>query len=245
MARLLVSVRDATEAAVALAAGVDLLDLKEPRAGALGAVSADIVREVAGLIDARTPLSVACGELLDGAANGPNLFSSETLSGVSYAKVGLAGCASRADWPELWRQFASALPHGTQPVAVAYVDAAHAAAPPIESVLEITAPLGARALLLDTWGKSHGGLLNHVTLPYLAEILSTTKRRGMLTVLGGSLDLATIEKLLPLVPDVIAVRGAACADRREGNVDRVKICGLVELLRRHNSPELHDPKSKF
>lgn len=232
MARLLVSVRDAAEAAIALAAGVDLLDLKEPRAGALGAVPADVVREVTQLVAARVPLSVAGGELLDWSANSARRFSCDTLSGVSFAKVGLAGCAVRAEWPELWRQFASALPPDTQAVAVAYVDAAHAAAPPIESVLEITAPLGAKALLLDTWGKSHGGLLEHVPLPQLAEILTAAKRRNLLTVLGGSLTAATIEKLLPLAPDVIAVRGAACEFQREGNVDRVKICGLVELLRR-------------
>lgn len=236
MARLLVSVRDAAEAAITLAAGVDLLDLKEPRAGALGAVPSEVVREVTQLVAGHVPVSVACGELLDWSTNVAGRFSRGALAGVSFAKVGLAGCALRAEWPELWQQFASALPPGTQPVAVAYVDAAHAAAPPIESVLEITAPLGAKALLLDTWGKSHGGLLDHVSLPHLAEILSAAQRRNLLTVLGGSLVPATIEKLLPLAPDVIAVRGAACEFQREGNVDRVKICGLAELLRRQNSP---------
>jgi len=50
---------------------------------------------------------------------------------------------------------------------------------------------------------------------------------GCLIVLAGSLTKRTIAKLLPLEPDFVAVRGAACAGRRDGNLDPRKVRRLV------------------
>ena len=44
--RMLVSVRDVAEAREAVRAGVDLIDLKEPAAGALGGLALPVIREV-------------------------------------------------------------------------------------------------------------------------------------------------------------------------------------------------------
>ena len=44
--RLLVSVASATEASAALAGGADVIDAKNPLAGALGAVSVGVLREI-------------------------------------------------------------------------------------------------------------------------------------------------------------------------------------------------------
>jgi uncharacterized protein (UPF0264 family) len=239
MTRLLVSVRDLAEAEIALAAGVDLLDLKEPRVGALGAVADAIVKDVVTMVAGRVPVSVACGELLD------RDCETAALNGVSFAKVGLAGCALREDWPTGWQEFARSLPHGTSPVAVAYVDATHAASPVLTSVLEKTAPLGARALLLDTWGKSHGGLLDHVSYDELQRVIQSAHAHGMIVVLGGSLVPATIARVLPLAPDVVAVRGAACAGRRDDSLDRDKVDGLVRLLRQQSFRNPQHAKTKL
>ena len=52
MTQFLASVRDVSEAAIALAAGADIVDLKEPSRGALGAVEpatiAAVLRHIAG-----------------------------------------------------------------------------------------------------------------------------------------------------------------------------------------------------
>ena len=65
MTRLLVSVRSADEALQAVAAGVDLVDVKEPSRGSLGRAdwsqTLAILRAVAG----RRPVSAALGELVD------------------------------------------------------------------------------------------------------------------------------------------------------------------------------------
>lgn len=227
MTRLLISVRDASEARLALEAGVDLIDLKEPSAGALGAVAPSIANEVVALVAGRVPVSMACGELLDSLASGEG----ELPEGMAYAKLGLAGCADRPDWPRQWGDRVRRFSPTVNPVAVAYVDAVRAGSPQVLAVIEHTAKWGARALLLDTCHKDRGGLLDWLSVHELRGAIAAARGRQMLVVLGGSLDARSIEAVLPLEPDVVAVRGAACRGGRQGPIDREKLFGLVRLLR--------------
>jgi uncharacterized protein (UPF0264 family) len=64
MTKLLVSVRSAEEAGLAIAGGADLIDVKEPLEGSLGAASPTVIDEVLDRVGGRGPVSVACGELL-------------------------------------------------------------------------------------------------------------------------------------------------------------------------------------
>ena len=98
MTGLLVSVANRQEAEAALDAGADLLDLKEPAVGALGAVSPAVMHEVAGWLASRGPLSVALGELATLDPRLPGLVP----AGVNFAKLGLAGSANLPDWQDRW-----------------------------------------------------------------------------------------------------------------------------------------------
>lgn len=69
--RLLVSARDRAEALAAAAAGVDLIDLKEPADGALGGLPTAVVRDIVTALRAAghaQPISATIGDLpVDGA----------------------------------------------------------------------------------------------------------------------------------------------------------------------------------
>ncbi len=52
----------------------------------------------------------------------------------------------------------------------------------------------------------------------------------MITVVAGSLDVASIRTVLPLEPDFIAVRGAVCQGRRDGELDLQKVRHLAGLV---------------
>src|SRR3990172_3975966 len=99
---LLVSVRNADEARIALEGGADVIDVKEPSRGSLGAADAEVVAAVVRAIGGSVPISVAAGELIDHRQSGAT--SSVSAFGVAYIKLGLAGCAVVSDWPEWWRE---------------------------------------------------------------------------------------------------------------------------------------------
>ena len=63
MTGLLVSVRSAAEARAALLGGADLIDVKEPLRGSLGAADADRLREISEVVSGQLTLSAAWGEL--------------------------------------------------------------------------------------------------------------------------------------------------------------------------------------
>ena len=61
--RLLVSVRDASEAEAALAGGADIIDAKEPLNGPLGPVAPDTLAAITAAVAGKTPISVALGDV--------------------------------------------------------------------------------------------------------------------------------------------------------------------------------------
>lgn len=231
MTKLLVSVRDVAEAQMAIEEGVDLIDVKDPDRGSLGAADAatigDIVRHVSG----RVPLSVALGEL----AQGNQL--PEALGGqIAFAKFGLAGCAPQHDWHARWEAAIARLPTGIAPVAVAYADWRIVDAPEPFEILERARSLACGALLLDTFAKGRDNLLSYYDLSELRTIVVATHRAHMLCVLAGSLGRREIEAVLPLKPDYVAVRGAACAGSRLTGLDRLQLRKLVKLVHHARVP---------
>ena len=224
--RLLVSVRDADEALVAVEAGVDLIDIKEPSHGSLGAARDSVVREVVAAVAGRLPVSMALGELVerDGAP-------AEVPGGIAFAKMGLAGMERQADWPRRWDEALAALAGEHANVAVAYADWREADAPPREEVLREGQRLGCRAALVDTWRKDGRSLVEHWDDAALRDFVAAANARGMLAVLAGSLRAADFPRVLRAKPDVVAVRGAACGGSRDSSLDRASVERLARLVR--------------
>ncbi len=229
--RLLVSVRDRSEALEALAAGAEIIDLKEPRRGSLGAVDATVMRDVVAAIDGRVPVTAAIGELLE--ADAPQVAS--VANGIALAKFGLAGCGGIPDWPARFADMRDALPTTTGTVAVVYADWQQAQAPPPAEVLRQGSRLDCQAVLVDTWCKSGGGLLELWSLAECREMIQSARDAGLLAVLAGSLTFDAIAQLLPLGPDCVAVRGAACVSARDGQLDPHRVERLSRIVRENRS----------
>jgi uncharacterized protein (UPF0264 family) len=225
MTGLLVSVRDVAEAEIVFAGGADLIDVKEPLRGALGAADPQIWDDVLRAVGGRVPTSAAMGELCD--CDWPPIPANFT-----FAKLGLAGCGGMNNWAELWQQTLAQFPADVQPVAVIYADYEIANSPPPDEILARAKSAGCSAVLVDTFDKSHGGLLDHFSLVDIKTLVRTCRRQNLVSVLAGSLTESTIEKLLPLKPNYVGVRGAACEGARTGRLDLGRVKSLAQLVRR-------------
>jgi uncharacterized protein (UPF0264 family) len=225
MTRLLVSVRDGREAAIALAAGAALIDVKEPRRGSLGAAEPEQMAEVLAMVANRAPVSAALGELLD-----DNFKPAALPDGLQFAKLGLSRCTKNPDWSRKWSDVLAALPAGVRKVAVVYADWQTAGAPSPTEVLRHAEQLGCAAVLIDTFDKSQSGLLQRWPLEMLSQFTGAVRDKRLMLVLAGSLTAETFPKLLPLEPDYLAVRGAACRGDRGDAIDGARVERLVRLL---------------
>jgi hypothetical protein len=231
MTRLLVSVRSAAEARAALSAGADLIDVKDPAKGSLGAPDSRTVAEVVAEVARRVPTSVALGELRETS----ELDNLGLATGVNYAKLGLAGCGSWPDWSNRWAEVVRRLPPKVRPVAVVYADGPTAGAPEPDRVVAEATRLGCVAVLVDTFDKSRGSLVEWWTEARLAGFVATVRGLGMLSVLGGSLTMDTIPRVASLRPDYIAVRGAVCREGRNGPLEAERVRQVADLLIEANS----------
>ena len=173
-ARFLVSVRSPGEALIALSGGADIIDVKEPRGGALGAVdlaeTSAILRGVAG----KRPVSATIGDYAMDDAPPRVLETAQT--GVDYVKIGLFGEASVAAMQALERCAAS----GIRMIAVMFADRA-----PEWQRIRILAETGFAGIMLDTADKGQGSLRAHLTPRDLAQFLSEARAHGLLAGLAG------------------------------------------------------------
>src|SRR5437016_8528136 len=91
--QLLVSVSDASEARAALAGGADVIDAKDPRRGALGAVPSPVLAAIYDAVGSRRPVSAALGDS-GGAPTLERAARGAAHLGVAFVKVGFRGIAT-------------------------------------------------------------------------------------------------------------------------------------------------------
>jgi len=227
MTGLLVSVRSEQEARIALECGADLIDVKEPSHGSLGAASSQVLRQIATHLSGRVPISAALGELAD---QHRAALPDDILAHYDYVKLGMAGCAQTPDWLAKWAAAVESLPQAVAPVAVIYADWQAAQAPPPRLIVNHARQLGCAAVLVDTYDKSRGGLLDHFCPAKLSRLMTMVQENNMLIVLAGSLSLTSLPAVLEFSPDYVAVRGAACRQSRTGPIDGKRVRHLSRLI---------------
>lgn len=211
MTGLLASVMTVGEAEAALAGGADIIDLKDPRSGALGALPAPIIRDCVTAIAGQRPVSATVGDL----PMQPDILvaAAERIAalGIDFVKVGLFpggdldGCLAR-----LSRLAAK----GTRLVAVMFADQE-----PDLATLPRLDDYGFAGAMLDTADKGSGGLRAHLAEPVLRDFAEQSRALGLLTGLAGSLGCNDISALLPLRPDYLGFRGALTLAGRTAGLD--------------------------
>ena len=227
--RLLVSVRDAVEAAAALAGGADIVDAKEPLNGALGPVSHGTLKAIMAAVAGATPVSVALGETSrDDVISGAR---AATGAGVAFAKVGFAGMRRQRRIAEhAVTAVTAVLPAAT--VLVAYADHERADAPPPDELLDIARRSSAAGILLDTYDKGSAGLAAVMTPHELRAFVSRAKSSGHVVALAGKLTIEDIALMHAAGADVVGFRSAACAGGRSGVVTADRVRALRDQIDR-------------
>lgn len=237
--RLLVSVATADDARAAVEGGADIVDAKNPDAGALGAVTLDRLREIRDAIGGARPLSAALGEAADEHALVRNARA-YAEAGATLVKIGFFGTRQRARAESLLAAAVDAL--STTPcgvVAVAYADADLASSLPPDTVVEAAARGGARGVLIDTIDKQGPGLLGVMSPSAVIRWVSAGHAAGLLVAVAGKLSASDMDVIRNAGADVAGVRGAACVGGRTGRVSAELVRQLAGL--RYPSAENEGP----
>lgn len=224
--QLLISVRNAVEAADALAGGANIIDVKEPSRGPLGAADNQVVQQVLRFVNGRRQVSVAAGELVDAIA-----MDSTFPIGVQWVKFGLANCARDDKWAARFALLRNQLPIDARIVPVIYADHRAACAPAPEEILQVAQDCNCHVILVDTFDKTAGTLFEHWSFSEVEKFVTQAHANGMAIALAGGLRDESIVLAAAIGADVIGVRGAVCDDGRLGNLRRDQVELLAASLR--------------
>jgi uncharacterized protein (UPF0264 family) len=231
--KLLVSVVDADEARAAAAAGADIVDVKNPAEGSLGAPAPAVIAAVRAAVPPALPVSAAIGDMPDLPGTAALAAFGAARSGAQFVKVGLWGATTEPSAVALLRAVRVAVPDAVV-VAAAYADAARVPGAPLAPVLlpRVAHAAGVAACLLDTAVKDGRGLLEWLSPATLTALVAEAHAAGLEMALAGALRAEDLPVIRDTGADIAGVRSAACHDeRRAGSLDAER----VRALRRYAS----------
>lgn len=230
---LLVSVRTPEEAVAVIEGGAAIVDVKDPERGPLGMASIEMIFTIASTAKgmAGLPVSAALGEVIDWHHQPIPVLPPH----LHYAKLGLSGLAAEPHWAALWQavrnEFDVLRGRPVQWVAVAYADYQAARSPDLPAVLEAGIAAGCAAFLIDTWDKQGGRLVDLVSQDMLRQLAVRAREAGLAFALAGRVQLCDLRTVRACSPDIIAVRGAACAEgQRDATIEPSRVATFVSAL---------------
>lgn len=201
MTLMLASVRDRREAEIALQAGADIIDLKDPARGALGAADIRDITDVVAFVAGKRLVSAACGEFSGDPAALRAKVEEIAATGVDFIKIGFLPSSPIAEGAEALADVAGR----KKLVAVLFADHRYE-----ETVMTSFARAGFYGIMLDTDDKSKGRLLDYMPPDHIPDFVAEGHRHGLMVGLAGSLEAPDIPRLLPAGPDYLGFRGALC-----------------------------------
>jgi uncharacterized protein (UPF0264 family) len=223
----LASVSSVAEAKQVLACGADIIDFKNPRAGALGALSRTTIGEAVSALGPQVTTSATIGDLVESPAAIAAQVERMKSCGVDYVKLGFF--TSNDDARRLIEQL-TLLARSSRLIAVLFADRN-----PDLTLLPLLADGGFHGVMLDTAGKDGSGLRHCLQISELGRFVETAAQFNLLSGLAGQLSSSDIPELLALQPDYLGFRSALClaGDRgqeiNQKSVERVRALIPTEL----------------
>lgn len=234
--KLLISPKNEAEAKEAIAGGADIVDVKNPLEGALGANYPWVIKKIREI----TPKSIEVSCALGDSQNLPGSISLAALGaatlGVDYVKVGLYGLKTAQEAVFLLRQVNKATKdHNPQikVVAAGYADAKEIGALDPSFIPRVAHNAGVDVAMLDTATKDGKTLFDYQTTEQLKAFVDSVHGFGLQAALAGSLRKQDLSVVYGLGADIAGLRGAACtgSDRNKGKMTQKLVAELVQTLK--------------
>ncbi len=226
MTKFLASAATKSDVEIALKAGADIIDLKDPTNGALGAASEDLIRHAIKTVNGAAPVSAAVGDAsTDFTTNEKLIFQCAQL-GVDFIKIGIPDTIDQA---EAIGHLAPLTAGGVKLIAVFYAD--QKIDPDLFQAAKDTVFQG---IMFDTSDKTKGSITDLRSLHELHAYISEAHHLDLLAGLAGSLKSDAIEDLLKLNPDTLGFRGALTqGEGRLGTLSETACTKIRQLIPPH------------
>lgn len=222
-ARLLASVTDSDEARLVASLGADIIDAKNPLAGALGALPVETVTAIRAAVPEHIPVSATIGDPVANVEATIAAVRRMVGSGANIVKIGLSTASGGVD---------TLAAMGGLDLGAARLVGVLIADDGIElDLIGAARDAGFAGLMLDTADKRRGALPELQPPEALRRFVAATHAAGMFAGLAGSLRGEHVAGLLPLGPDVLGFRGGLCRQgERTSGIDAAAVQAVRNVI---------------
>lgn len=236
--KVLISIYTIEELNSCIEGGADIIDLKNPIEGSLGAAAPWFIEEVKKRTS-NYPVSAAIGDM-------PNLPCTAALaaygaatSGADYVKVGLYGTHTEEECIKLMSNVVKAVRSYNPKIIIVgagFADAEYFGGIDPLKIPKIIKTAGADIAMLDTKNKSGKTLLDYLSIDKLKRFVDESHDLGLQAALAGSLRTEDLPMIYNLGTDVTGFRGAACSnnDRKKGLVTTERVIKIMNIAKSLN-----------
>jgi hypothetical protein len=227
--KLLVSPINVEEANICRLGGADIIDVKNPKEGSLGANFPWMIRavkEAAGGV----PVSATIGDFNYKPGTASLAALGAAVSGAGYIKVGLYDIQTKEQALDMLTNIVRSVrdfDRNRKVVASGYSDYKRINSISPFELPEVGAQAGVDVVMMDTGIKDGRSTFEFLAEEELTGFVQSARNFGLQTALAGTIKFEDIPALKRISPDIIGVRGCVCGGDRKSSIKQE----LVEKLK--------------
>ncbi|WP_340820414.1 (5-formylfuran-3-yl)methyl phosphate synthase [Methanolobus sp. WCC4] len=215
--KLLISPINPEEAIAAYEGGADIVDVKNPKEGSLGANFPWIIKSVKESINSGKPISATIGDFNFKPGTASLAALGAAVAGAQYIKVGLYDVQTEEQALEMLTNITRAVKDydpTKKVVASGYSDYERINSINPHLLPEIGAKAGVDVVMVDTGIKDGRSTFEFMDEEELTKFTSAIRAVGLESALAGTLKFEDLPVLKRIQPDIIGVRGMVCGGDR-------------------------------
>ncbi len=220
--KLLVSPINVEEAKICKLGGADIIDVKNPKEGSLGANfpwMIQAVRKAAGSV----PVSATIGDFNYKPGTASLAALGAAVAGAEYVKVGLYDIKTKEQAFDMLINIVRSVKDydkNKKVVASGYSDYRRIGSLPLYELPAIGMKAGVDVVMMDTGIKDGRSTFDFQTEDDLTGFVSRARSLGLQTAIAGTLKFENIPVLKRISPDIIGVRGCVCGGDRNSAIKK-------------------------
>ena len=232
---LLISPINTDEALESIEGGADIVDVKNPKEGSLGANFPWVIRNIRNITPEGMHVSATLGDVPYKPGTVSLAAAGAVVSGADYIKVGLYGTKNYDEALEVMENVVKSVREfdkNALVVASGYADAHRVGAVDPMEIPKVAAEAGADLAMVDTAVKDGKTLFDFMDIDKLQEFNNMIHDHGLKSALAGSIKKNQLKLLYDVGCDVVGIRGAACTggDRNKGSIHRSAVSELKGMI---------------
>ncbi len=231
--KLLVSPINTEEAKAAANGGADIIDVKNPKEGSLGANFPWVIRSVREAVNPILPISATIGDMNYKPGTASLAALGAAVAGAEYVKVGLFDIQTREQAFDMAEHVVKSVKDydPTKKVVISgYADYKRINSIPVSELPSVCAECGVDVVMMDTGIKDGRSAFEFMTNEELSSFVNSARDLGLLSAIAGTIKFEDMDNLNQIDPDIIGIRGCVCGGDRSTSIQQSLVEELKSLM---------------